>query len=173
MMLDCGCPGEYPDWHNQDVNLGGFSTHTLGIPMLFNMPLAYAAYLKRQQLSIQRLELPERWPGLVLTKAGFFRGKIIRLLETNSSLSSDVSSLEHPFHIRAWLHEGNLSTARDAIRQMQMSLFDSGRLPGTLYLSYLTCPYCSEQRGGDKLFLLRRWKKSKKLEQRLAKKQSG
>ena len=65
------------------------------------------------------------------------------------------------------MHHGNLATAHKAITDMQMSLFDAGHRPRELYLCYLTCPRCSEQRGGEKMLLLRRWEKSERLAKRL------
>ncbi len=167
MMLECGCPGEYPDWHEQDIDLGGQAVHRLPIPMLLHMPLAYEAYVQKQRQILEQLQLHERWPGLRLTQTGLFRGSLTCLLEDGQSMSRHVSHLPNPFLIRAYLHRGNVSTTRNAIRHVQMSLLDSGRIPKELYLCHLTCPHCSEVRGGDKILLLRRWQNSKKLENKL------
>jgi hypothetical protein len=166
MMLECGCPGEFPDWNNQDVELGGSCVLTLGIPMLLHMPLAYEAYLQRQQQEVDQLELPERWPGFVLTRTGALRGKMIRLLENVSSPSRHVSYLPKPFQLRAVLHQGDIGTIRTIVKEMQMKLFDEGKMPRELYLSYLTCPTCQEQRGGAKIMLLRHWVDSPRLKRR-------
>jgi hypothetical protein len=48
-----------------------------------------------------------------------------------------------------------------------MQLFDMGRMPKELYLCYLTCPVCSEEKGGDKILLLRRWQASATLSKRI------
>jgi hypothetical protein len=173
MMLECGCPGDYPDWHEQDIDLGGQAIHRLSIPMLLHMPLAYEAYVQKQRQAIEQLQLPERWPGLRLTMTGLFRGSLTCLLEDGQSMSRHVGHLPHPFHVHSFLHQGNVSTARSAIRHVQMTLLDSGRIPRELYLCYLTCPHCSEQRGGDKILLLRRWKSSERLEKRLGKRRTG
>ncbi len=161
MILECGCPGEYPPWRDEDVDLGGSVVHELSVPMFLHMPLAFEAYLKKQQEALIKLQLAERWPGLVLFSTGMLRGRMLRLLhEDTHSLSTQVRHLPSPFHLRAHLHHGNISTARNVIRDMQRELIDSGRMPKELYLAYLTCPRCSEDRGGERLLLLRRWEES-------------
>ncbi|MBK8163619.1 MAG: hypothetical protein IPK65_10930 [Gammaproteobacteria bacterium] len=160
MTPDCGCPSAYPPWHEQDVDLGGYRTHTLPIPTLVHMPLAYEIYLQRQQRSIEQLHLRELWPGLVLTRTGLLRGSITRLLEDVPSLSRHVGYLPRPFQVRAYLHCGNVSTIRQSVRDMQAQLLDAGCMPKELYLCYLTCPRCATQRGGDQILLLRHWLKS-------------
>lgn len=167
MMLECGCPGDYPDWHERDIDLGGQAVHQLPIPMLLHMPLAYEAYIQKQRQELEQLLLVERWPGLRLTRTGIFRGQLTCLIEDGQSMSRHVGHLPYPFHVHAYLHQGNVSTSRPAIRQVQMTLLDSGRIPRELYLCHLTCPHCSEQRGGDKILLLRRWQSSKKLERKI------
>jgi hypothetical protein len=49
-----------------------------------------------------------------------------------------------------------------------MMLLDSGDLPKEIYLSYLTCPRCSEERGGERILLLRRWKASNRLSRKVS-----
>lgn len=160
MMLSCGCPSEFPDWNNKDVDLAGHPVISLGIPTLLHMPLAYEAYLQRQQSQIIALELKEKWPGFVLTRTGFVRGRIMRLLEFGESPSHLVSFLPRPFQLHAVVHQGDVGTMRKAISEMQMVLLQNGRRPRELYLSYLTCPTCEEGRGGAKIMLLRRWEQS-------------
>jgi len=167
MILECGCPSEYPAWHKEDIDLGGTSVHIMPIPTPLHMPVGYEFYKGRQQRSIDELQLKEPWPGLTLTRTGLLRGSLMHLLEDVNSLSRHVKTLSHPFNVRVFIHPGNLTTARKSITDMQMSLFDSGRSPKELYLCYLTCPRCSEKRGGEKILLLRRWKKSKRLAGRL------
>lgn len=157
MTRDCLCPEQYPDWHQKDIDLGGHCIHSIPIASFLNMPMAYEMYLGRQQQEIDSLKLKEIWPGLVLTRTGLWRGTIIRLLEESSSLSRHVSHLPHPFHVHGYLHQGNVSTIRSAIRTVQMQLLDSGRMPKELYLCHLTCPHCSADRGGDRILVLRRW----------------
>lgn len=157
MALDCQCPEHYPDWHRKDIDLGGHCVHQLAIASFLNMPMAYEMYLGRQQLEIDRLQLAQVWPGLVLTRTGMFGGTITRLLEESGSLSRHVTHLPHPFHVHGYLHQGNVGTIRNALREVQMQLLDSGRMPKELYLCHLTCPHCSSQRGGDRILLLRRW----------------
>ncbi|HHH36323.1 MAG TPA: hypothetical protein ENK48_05775 [Gammaproteobacteria bacterium] len=166
MMAECGCPTRYPDWDGQDIDLGGWYTHTLTFPTLFHMPLAYEAYLQRQNRALEQLELKERWPGLVLTRTGMFRGSITRLLEEGTSLSRHVRHLPSPFMVRAILHHGNVSTLRGPLRESQMALLDAGRMPREVYLCHLTCPRCERERGGEKILLLRRWVRSPALEKK-------
>jgi hypothetical protein len=168
-MLECGCPESFPDWHDKDVDLGGHPIHRLPIPMLLYMPLAYELYVQKQRQALDNLNLCERWPGLRLTRAGLLRGSLTCLLEDSQSLSRHVGHLPHPFHIRGRLHHGNVSTIRDSVRQVQMSLLDSGRMPKELYLCHLSCPHCSTQKGGDKILLLRRWQPSRTLKNKLDK----
>ena len=167
MILSCGCPEEFPDWDGQDLDLGGQTVHTLPIPMLMHMPLAYELYVKRQQEAVVRLGLQEKWPGLVFARAGFFRGAIVRLLDNVRSPARHVHVLPRPFRVRAALHHGNISTGRKVIQGMQMALLDAGRRPKELYFSYLTCPHCSADRGGEKMLFLRRWEESAVLKRRL------
>lgn len=166
-MLACGCPETYPDWDRKDVDLGGQLAHVLSIPTLLHMPLAYELYLKRQQQVIEKLALREQWPGLVLTRTGFLRGSIMRLLQPDRSPARHVQVLSRPFWLRGALHHGNLSTGRKVIQAMQMEIIDLGRRPRELYLCYLTCPHCSDGRGGEKILFLRRWEESAVLKQRL------
>jgi len=171
-MLECGCPTEYPDWHDQDVDLSGLPAHQLPLPMLLHMPLAYELYVQKQRQALENLNLVERWEGLRLTRTGVFRGSLTSILKDSQSLSRHVGHLPHPFQVRAYLHHGNVSTIRPSVRHVQMTLLDSGRMPKELYLCHLSCPHCSEQRGGDKILLLRRWQTSKILEKKLGKKNS-
>lgn len=171
-MLDCGCPERYPeDWHGRDIDLSGHCVMRLDIPTPIHMPVAIEAYLQRQQRSIEELQLSEDWPNLVLVRTGLWRGEILRLLKDEGSMSRLVGYLPHPFHARAHLHHGNVSTLRSSLRRIQQSLFDEGKMPKDLYLSHLTCPRCRDKRGGDLILVLRRWQESPTLKQRLAKQQ--
>jgi hypothetical protein len=167
MMLACGCPGDYPDWDGQDLDLGGQLVHRLPIPMLMHMPLAYELYVKRQQQAVEHLGLKEKWPGLLFVRTGFLRGSITRLLENVRSPARNIHVLSRPFWVRAVLHHGNISTGRKVIQGMQMALVDAGRRPKELYFSYLTCPHCGADRGGEKMLFLRRWEESAVLKSRL------
>jgi len=167
MILECGCPSDYPAWQNEDVDLGGTSVHIMPIPTPLHMPVGYEFYKGRQQRSIDELQLREPWPGLILTRTGLLRGSITHLLEDTNSLSRHVKTFPHPFKVRTFMHQGNLTTARKSITDIQMSLFDSGCRPKELYLCYITCPRCSKKRGGEKILLLRRWEQSRRLMQRL------
>ena len=166
MSLSCACPEHYPDWDGKDVNLGGHCVHSLSIPTLLHMPLGYEAYLKRQYHDIQALQLTESWPNLVLTRTGMFRGTIMRPLEKTTSPSHRITYLPSPFHLRGKLHHGDVGTIRDSVRQIQMTLLDSSKLPKELYMCYLTCPLCRDERGGNKILLLRRWTESEFLKKR-------
>src|SRR3972149_4588564 len=99
MTADCVCPPTYPPWHEQDIDLGGYRTHTLSIPTLLHMPLGYEIYLHRQQQTLEQLQLRELWPGLVMTRTGLLRGSITRLLEDVQSLSRHVGYFPRPFHV--------------------------------------------------------------------------
>ncbi|MCC6303431.1 MAG: hypothetical protein IT489_11615 [Gammaproteobacteria bacterium] len=168
MTPDCSCPASYPAWHGQDIDLGGYRTHTLPIPTLMHMPLSYEIYLQRQQHALEQLHLGEIWPGLALTRTGFLRGSITRLLEDAPSLSRHVGYLPRPFQVRAHLHQGNVGTIRQTVRDMQGLLLDTGCMPKELYLCYLTCPRCADARGGEKILLLRHWLRSELLTKRRA-----
>lgn len=167
MTFSCGCPAHFPDWNGQDVDIGGTLVHNLSIPTLIHMPLAYGVYLGRQQQMITQLGLKERWPGLVLTRTGFFRGSLVRLLENERSPASNLKVLPRPFMVHAVLHHGNLSTGHKVIQQMQINIIDAGHRPKELYLCYLTCLRCAEERGGGKILFLRRWEESALLQRRL------
>lgn len=166
MTARCPCPATYPDWDGRDVDLAGHPAHVLPIPVFFNMPLGYESYVERQRLEVEQLELKERWPGFVLTRVGFFRGRILRLLEESGSPSRRVTHLEGPFSARGKLHHGGMGTIRDSYLGLQRELLEEGRMPKELYLSYLTCPQCAEEKGGEKILLLRRWVESARLARR-------
>ncbi len=157
MIQECGCPGDYPEWHNQDVDLGGQCIHTIPISCFLHMPIAYELYAKRQQTEIANLELEEEWPGLALTRTGMFRGKRIRLLKHNRSASRRISYLPSPFNVRVQIHKGNVSTLQVPVREMSIGLIESGKRPKELYLSHLNCPRCQKKEGNDRIMLFRRW----------------
>ncbi len=164
----CGCPTEIPAWDGEDVDLGGIQVHALPIPMFMHMPIAYDLYLDRQRQLIEKLGVKERWPGLVLSRTGFFRGSLTRLLEETLSPSRHIRMLPKPFWLRAVVHHGNVSTSYKVIQRMQAELVDAGRAPKELYMCHLTCPLCSEARGGERILLLRRWEESAFLKKRQA-----
>jgi len=168
MTRHCLCPTHYPHWHEKDLDLSGKPVHTLKLPCFLYMPLSYEHYVQKQQNDIIQLELTEEWPQLVLTRTGFLRGEIISLLKNGNSPSRFVHHLEGSFQLRGFLHQGGIGTIKQSTRELQMQLFDLGRMPKELYLSYLTCPICSEEKGGDKILLLRRWKESRTLSKRIA-----
>jgi len=163
MLLECGCPSTYPAWHDQDVNLGGHCIYRVPIPTFLHMPIAFELQLQRQQAALQQLGLRERWPGFALVRTGMFGGTAVRLIEDTSSLSRHVSHFPIPYWLRAHLHPGGIGTLRPAVREMQAYLLDHGRMPRDLYLSHLTCPRCADERGGEKILLLRHWTESAKL----------
>jgi len=167
MSDSCHCPEEYPDWHEQDINLGGTPAHILPTAAFFYMPLSYDLYLRNQQAEIERLELQEKWPGFVISRAGFLRGALIRLLKTDSSPSRRFVNLDASYVLHGYLHNGGIGTIKNSTRKLQNKLFDLGRMPKELYLCYLTCPLCSEEKGGDKILLLRRWVDSETLLKRI------
>jgi hypothetical protein len=163
MRLPCGCPDAVPDWNDRDVDLSHHAAHILPVPTLLHMPLSHGLYVQRQRHDIEQLELRETWPGLVLLQTGFFGGRIIALLESAESPSRHVQTLPAPFRVRGKLHAGGIGTVRNSVRALQSQLLDAGRMPKELYLAHLTCPQCSEQRGGDRILVLRRWVDSPRL----------
>ncbi len=169
MRLECGCPSEYPDWDGKDIDLGATLVHEQGSAMFFHMPIGFEACLDRQHHDIEKLSLNEQWPGFVLAESAMFRGRILALLSEDNSPARKTYRLKNPYMLRVQLFKGNLKDIKISIRQMQSELFDQGRMPKNLFLSYLTCPRCQQERGGTQIMLLRHWVKSPKLEQRLAK----
>jgi len=168
MILECGCPSEYPDWHGQYIDLAHHCAHVLPIASFLHMPLSFETYRQRQQNEIEQLELQERWPGFALSRNGWLRGTMIRLLEDSESPSRHFQHLGADFQLQAMLHDGGIGTVRKSVREQQELLLDSGRMPKEMYLAYLTCPRCSEERGGDRLMLLRRWRASSRLAKKIA-----
>ncbi len=169
MTLPCGCPASFPDWDDQDINLGGYLIHEQPAPMFMHMPIAFDLYRQRQIDDIATLELTETWPGLALTRSAAFRGSIIRLLDDESCPARRVRRLPNPFRLRVALHHGDVGGIRALVRNMQGRLISSGRKPLELYLAYLTCPLCAEKRGGNKIMLLRHWTPSEKISKGLQK----
>jgi hypothetical protein len=170
--LPCGCPQHYPkEWDGQDVDIGGWLVHTQPAPMLLHFPIAFDLYRKRQDEDITRLGLKERWPGFALTLSAAFRGKHLRLLEEEECAARRVNHLPSPFRLRVAMHRGDIGSVKPVIRNMQTELIQEGRMPHELFLAYLTCPLCSDDRGGNRMMVLRRWKPSKKLKERLEKRQ--
>lgn len=167
MTQTCHCPNTYPDWHKKDVDLSGKPTHTLPIASFFYMPLSLDTYLNRQQSDIDQLELEEEWPDLVITHTGMLRGEIIRILTKGDSPSRFIRYLPSEFKLHGFLHHGGIGTIKKSTRELQAGLFDMGRMPKELYMCYLTCPVCSEAKGGDKILLLRRWQASATLSSRI------
>ncbi|WP_455208290.1 hydrolase [Kaarinaea lacus] len=172
MTSQCSCPTKYPNWHEQDLDLSGKPIHALKIPCFLYMPLSYETYTQKQYSDIEQLELEEEWPGLVFTRTGFLRGEILRLLKSGNSPSRFVRTLEGSFRVRGYLHNGGIGTIKQSTRELQIQLFDLGRMPKELYLCYLTCPICHELKGGDKILLLRRYKESSTLAKRIRSQQS-
>ena len=169
-MLDCGCPSEYPQWDEEDIDLGAWLVHEQRVPMFLHMPIGYEACLDRQHKDIRRLHLNERWPGFVLTQSAAFRGRILCPLSESTSPARRTLRLTNPFHVRSKLIHGDIGGGiRGAVQTMQSALLDEGKMPKELFLCYLTCPRCRDERGGIKIMLLRRWVKSKKLQERLDK----
>ena len=162
-MLPCGCPGDYPDWDDQDINLGGYMVHEQPAPMFMHLPIAFDLYRQRQADNIVKLGLTETWPGFVLTKSAAFRGSMLRLLEDESCPARRVHRLPNPFRLRVALHHGDIGSMRPLLRNMQGRLIHSGRKPLEIYLAYLTCPICAEERGGSKIMLFRHWTPSEKI----------
>ncbi len=159
----CACPDTYPDWDGQDIDLAGRCVHQMPIKTAFHMPLGYDTYVNKQYLNIRELELTEIWPMMVLTRTKLFGGEIIRFIEDAESASRMVQFLAPPFMVNILLHHGGIGTIRKSMRQQQMGILDSGKIPKELYLAHLTCPVCEEKKGGDKILLFRRWVASSRL----------
>ncbi|MDQ6960015.1 MAG: hypothetical protein Q9M27_03210, partial [Mariprofundaceae bacterium] len=92
-----------------------------------------------------------------------FRGSLLRLLDDEYCPARRVRHLSNPFRLRVALHHGDIGSMRSLLRNMQGRLIHSGRKPLEIYLAYLTCPICAEQRGGSKIMLFRHWIASKKI----------
>lgn len=167
MTFPCGCPEHFPDWDGKDIDLGGQPVLDFPMRTFLHMPTGYEVYLGRVRKIMTDLELKEQWPGFYISKTGWMKGKIISLLESGDSPSRHVVRLERPFQFRAALHKGTMGTIKNTVKAMQADLLDSGRMPKELLLSYLTCPNCSEQRGGDMIMVLRRWEVSTRLSKRI------
>lgn len=164
----CACPEHFPDWDDKDIDLGGQCIHELRFPTLFHMPLAYDTYVKKQAENLQQLELTETWPGFIMTRTGFWRGRMLRLLESAETASRLVHYLPSPFNLRANLHHGGMGTVAKAIQAQHIKMSDMGRSAKEMYLAHLTCPVCEERKGGDKIIVLRRWVANPALQARLA-----
>jgi len=171
MSSDCHCPTAIPDFHLKDINLSGAAVHRFPLAAFFFMPLSYHNYAERQRQAVIELDLQERWPGLILSHTGMFRGSIMRVLENADSPSRFVSVLNADFKLHGYLHKGGIGTLKTAIRALQNRLFDQGRMPKEMYLSYVTCPLCEAKKGGEQILLLRRYSESQTLKNRLKKQQ--
>ncbi|MDH5732106.1 MAG: hypothetical protein OEZ58_24240 [Gammaproteobacteria bacterium] len=153
----CACPEVVPEWHGLDLDLSNQCVHDQSIPSFFHMPISYDLYRQKQAQNIEHLELKERWPGLVLTRTGLWGGQILRLLEAAESPSRQVRFLETPFYVSVFLHEGGIGTAPKAAQLQQLKMSERKLKPKELFLAHLTCPICSEAKGGDKILIIRRW----------------
>lgn len=147
--------------------------HRLAMPALFSMPLSFDAYRQRQQVALERLQLSESWPGLVLMRAGLLGGELLRLLPAEAqSLSRHVVRLPAPYWVRASLHHGGIGTVRHTITALQSALFNAGRSPKALFLAHLTCPWCAATPEDEKILVLRHWETNTKLTAKLQKRPS-
>lgn len=164
----CPCPTEWPDWDGRDVDLSAALVHVMPIRTLFNMPLGYESFHQRQAAEIGNLEVKERWPGVVLSHVGWFKGRLLRVLDEEQAVPPHhrIERLPTPFRLRARLHRGNVSTIREPYLALQRELLEAGRMPKELYLVYLTCPACEAAKGGEQILMLRRWEESPRLQRR-------
>lgn len=167
MRLECGCPSEWPNWDGKDINLAEWQVHEQNVPMLIHMPIGFEACLDRQHEDIQKLELEEEWPGFVLAKTGMFSGRIYALLKAGHSPARKITRFDNPFNVRVKLFKGEITQIKTAIRELQSELFDEGKRPAELFLSYLTCPRCKDERGGTQILIIRHWIDSPKLKARI------
>ena len=164
----CLCPTDWPDWDGRDVDLSNVWVHRQPLRTFFNMPIGYETFLERQQRDLAALGVEERWPGLVLSHMGWFKGHLLRPLVEHEEMPPHhrLEILPDPFVLRARFHRGNVSTIREPYLELQRELMEEGRMPKELYLVYLTCPLCVDAKGGDKIILLRRWVESERLKRR-------
>ncbi len=164
----CPCPDHWPDWDGQDVDLSAHWVHEQPLRAFFNMPIGYESFFERQQRELEALGLRERWPRLALSHIGWFKGRLLRLLEVEEAPPPHhrLKVLPTPFVLRGRLHHGNVSTIREPFLALQRELLEAGRMPKELYLVYLTCPLCAERKGGEKILMLRRWEDSPRLKRR-------
>ena len=163
----CPCPETYPDWNGKTINLGGWCVHEMKIASFFHMPIAYDMYVSKQAANIDHLEVTEKWPGFLMTKTGMWGGRIMRLLEDSDSPSRLVHYLPEPFYVQVKLHDGGVGTVAKAVHQMQIDMIEQGRIPKDLYLAHLTCPFCCEKKGGDKIMILRKFSANERIITRL------
>ena len=163
----CRCPDAYPDWDGQSIDLGGSCVHEMKIPSFFHMPVSYDLYVGKQAENIEILGLIEKWPGFVLTKTGMWGGKIIRLVEDNDSPSRLVHYIPGSFLIMAKMHHGGIGSIQKVLHQMQLDMIENACMPKEIYLAHLTCPICSERKGGDKILILRRYTTNKRIQERI------
>lgn len=168
--LVCRCPETYPEeWVGKDIDFAGWCVHRFGIASFAHMPLAYEAYVDRQADNIRQLGLTEKWPGLVLTRTGWWGGEIIRFVEDAQSASRFVEYLAPPFDVNVALHEGGVGSITKTVQEQQRHIVDAGCRPKELYLAHLSCPVCAERKGGEKILAIRRWIASKALQARVKK----
>src|SRR3569832_640787 len=97
MTLLCGCPERFPEWDDQDIDLGGTLVHRLPIPMLMHMPMAYGFYVGRQQQKNNQQKQAKHQPGLLHTHTDKNRGSITRLLENARSPARNLHVLPRPY----------------------------------------------------------------------------
>ncbi|MDQ6975735.1 MAG: hypothetical protein Q9M22_04120 [Mariprofundaceae bacterium] len=167
--LSCGCPSTFPDWHKKDVNLAGHLVHGQKQSMFMHMPIGHEAKLDLQFKDMQRLDLHARWPGFVLSRSAMFRGQLLCLLSEEHSPARSVFCLPRPFNLRVALFHGDVADVRLSVAKMQSALLDEGKMPKSLFLAYLTCPRCQDERGGMQVMLLRQWIANEKLYQKAKK----
>ncbi len=167
MTLECGCPETFPDWDGQDIELGGEAVLSFPLPTFLHMPIGFDLYMNRVKHIITQLELEERWPGFFLTRTGWFRGQVISPINKPDSPSHHVTRMPNPYPVRVKLHHGGIGTIKSTLREMQAGLLDSGKMPKELYMAHLTCPHCADDRGGDKILVVRHWKQSQRLKQKI------
>jgi len=165
----CPCPRHFPDWDDKDVDLAGQCVHIMPIAAFIKMPLSFETYLKKQSINVDELGLKELWPNFVLTRTKMWGGEIIRFLEDSDSPSRMVQYLPPPFTVHGLMHHGGIGTVTKSVQTQQVKLIEQGRRVQELYMAHLTCPRCEEERGGEKILLVRRWVASKALQSRVKK----
>lgn len=155
--INCSCPTQFPQWHQQYLDLGRYCVFKSPVPMFLNMPIGFDFHHHQQAQQLIALELEEVWPGLCFLKPGFFRGELWRFIKSCDSPARQVGLLPPTFPVYTYLHPGDIGSLKPALAHMQHELLEQGKMPKEVYLAYLTCPLCADAKNGHKILVLRRW----------------
>jgi hypothetical protein len=137
---DCDCPDLNPGlWHQQVHDWSSKRFVTAKAPSLFGVPVSYAGTKRRLRGKVER---GEGDAGMVLIQAGKFL----------PSMLVEARGLEDakPRFKRVYteLVEAPWGKIGKAVQEAQgHCLGRHGRLPRKVYLQYLSCRLCSNERG--------------------------